>query len=321
MGKLRGIAIAAALISISSIAATNASAATEVGSTCTASTATTGASIVQTAQAGGSPLPLAVPSAGVITKWKISLVPGPYALPEQLKVYRRTASPKQFQVVGESAFATVLSGPNSFDTRVPVEAGDLIGLFGGASEIGTLFCETGAAGDNIAALGGSSPVGSTATVTAEANELAGAVSAVVEPDADKDGYGDETQDKCVLSALVQIACPPLGLEAVAQAGKSTVTVLVATSIEAPIAVSGTVKLAGGSKRARSSAQAKLKVVTKTVAPGKIGSFKLKFTEPLKSELATLPKGKSLKLKVKAEGKNAAGVATSDKLTVKLKGQA
>ena len=45
-----------------------------------------------------------------------------------------------------------------------------------------------------------------------------------------------------------------------------------------------------------------------------------FTKPLKDALVALPKSKTLKLAVTAEGKGAIG-ATSDKPTVKLKGQA
>jgi hypothetical protein len=85
-------------------------------------------------------------------------------------------------------------------------------------------------------------------------------------------------------------------------------VLVATSTEAPISVSGTVK------------RIRLTAAKKTVAPGAIASFKLQFPKALKAKLADLPKSRSLTLKVTAEGKSLAGVAASDQLTVKLKGR-
>jgi hypothetical protein len=34
------------------------------------------------------------------------------------------------------------------------------------------------------------------------------IAAVLEPDVDRDGYGDETQDACLTSAAVHTACPP-----------------------------------------------------------------------------------------------------------------
>ena len=75
-----------------------------------------------------------------------------------------------------------------------------------------------------------------------------------------------------------------------------------------------------SKKARSSAQAKLTAPPKTVAPGGIASFKLSFPKALKSKLAGLPKSKSMKLKVTAEGRDLTGKAATDTLTVRLKGQ-
>ena len=104
----------------------------------------------------------------MITSWKIRLVGVPFLIPQQLKVFRPTANPLQFQVVGESATANVSSGENTFATHVPIQAGDRIGLFAN-SQFGALFCaeepETESPGNSIGLVLGNPTVGSTATVT------------------------------------------------------------------------------------------------------------------------------------------------------------
>jgi hypothetical protein len=317
VGKPPRVTFATALIMLLLISAPGASAATEVGNDCYATTGVPGATLVQFASPG-NPLPLTVPTGGVATSWTTKAALGIGTLRERLKVLRGTANPKQFQVVGESAEQFVVDGINSFTTRIPVQAGDRFGLFGPAPS-GGLNCPAVSLEEKFGYFAGDVPMGSSQTF----KELAGrvAVSAIVEPDADGDGFGDETQDRCTRSAAVQIDCPTLRLDAVVKAvGKSSAVILVATSADASIAVSGTAKLAGGSKKARPSAQAKLSAPEQTVTPGSIASFKLKFTRGLKSELARLPKGRSLKLEVRAEGKDLAGIAATDSLAVRLKGQ-
>ncbi len=297
--------------------AASASAATEFGSTCTTNTAGPGVSIVQTVPATGSTLPLAAPTTGVIVKWKISLTPVEIALPHVLKVLRPGA-PKQFQVVADSAPGTVVSGANSFDTRLPVQAGDLLGLYGLTSPPGTLACSA-QPGAKSATITGNPPAGSTATTVEEVSEIGGGVAAVIEVDADGDGFGDETQDKCPQSAAFQAACPVAILDGFAVAGKNTVTVIVSTSIPTPVTVSGTAPLPKAPKgKAGSSAQVKLKAVTQTVTPGVIGRFKLKLPGKLKSAVAALAPGKTLTLKLTASATSVTGAVSKDELNLKLK---
>src|SRR5581483_12213205 len=44
------------------------------------------------------------------------------------------------------------------------------------------------------------------------------ISAQLEPDADHDGYGDQTQDKCYTDPSTQLACPRPTIIGVAQVG-------------------------------------------------------------------------------------------------------
>jgi hypothetical protein len=64
---------------------------------------------------------------------------------------------------------------------------------------------------------------------------------------------------------------------------------------------------------------KLKKVKKTVAPGKLVSFTLKFPGSLKAAVRSLPRGRSITVKLQAQAKNVAGQVFTDKTKVKLKG--
>jgi hypothetical protein len=143
------------------------------------------------------------------------------------------------------------------------------------------------------------------------------LSASIEADADHDGYGDETQDKCPASAKLQVECPKIGLELFAVAGKGAITVLVVTDHEAPVTVSATTK--AGKRHALKGTAVTLKGVTRRVAPGKLAKFKLKYTGRLRSALASLAPGKSLALHVKATAKSLLGHVSRRTSTLRLKG--
>ena len=140
----------------------------------------------------------AAPTDGVITSWGFEGVGSPPTL--KLKMFR--SGPGGFTVVGESSQHTPLVGPNSYPTRIPVKAGDLLGL--------TLIT-SGPCGDNsigsLSVFAGDPPIAATPTPLG-AGTATLAVSAVLEPDGDGDGFGDETQDKCPADPQSQIApCP------------------------------------------------------------------------------------------------------------------
>jgi hypothetical protein len=151
----------------------------------------------------------------------------------------------------------------------------------------------------------------------------GLLNATIEPDADHDGYGDETQDGCPASPASHTTCPPaklVSLSSLALARKGSVVVFVSTDATAPVSVSGSVKLPKGpKKRAHASALAKLPAATQTVAPGQIAQLMLKFPKALTTALARLPKRKSLKLEIDAEATNATGQASTSKSTATLRG--
>jgi hypothetical protein len=244
----------------------------------------------------------------VVTKWQVRLIEIPEIVPTKMAIFRPTADPKSFTAAGETPTVFVSSGLNTFNTRIPVQAGDRIGT-SGAIPGGALLCLTSSPSD-VVGIGFAPVVGSLFSVLGEQDEVLTGVLATVEPDADGDGFGDETQDQCPQSAAIQTLCPAVVLDAFALPGKGFATVLVASSTEAPITVNGTVSLPKG--------KAKLKKATKKVKAGQIGKFKLKFPGKLKSTLSDLPSGKSLTLKVTASATNVAGTVSKDKAKLKLK---
>src|SRR6185437_549464 len=78
---------------------------------------------------------------------------------------------------------------NTYPERIPVSAGDVIGIFFGGG--GNFLLGEGLPGDNIDYDMAELAPGSSGTFT----QLNG-YKLPVEPDADHDGYGDETQDQC-----------------------------------------------------------------------------------------------------------------------------
>ncbi|HZO05550.1 MAG TPA: hypothetical protein VFB52_04125, partial [Solirubrobacterales bacterium] len=282
--------------------------------------ATDGGDDLTVAGLSGNPagLPAAAPVGGVITRWTVNsalAIPpeAGYVYGQKLLVLRPLA-PTAFQLVGESSFGTILGAVNTFPTRIPVQAGDRLGLGG---TFATLYCETGNPADVMAydeGTGSPGPVpGGVLTLPDTAAGYQVPAAATIEPDVDGDGYGDESQDGCPQSAAYQTPCPVVVLDAYSQVGGQAVTVKVATSLASSVTVSGTVKLGKG-------ASAKLSAKAKVVNPGKLGKFTLQFPAALKEKLKEMEPGQKLSLKITAKATNLAGAASTDKLSVKLKGQ-
>ncbi len=309
----------AATLAVGALSAPVASAATEVGSACAATSGGTNITIVPISMAPGSPLPLTAPTAGVVTKWKVnSALPPPFAFSERMRVFRPTAVANEFQTVAQTDLGFVLTGANTFPTRIPVQAGDRFGAFAAEGSI-ALFCPTPNATDVIGIKAGDAPPGTTATY-APAEEIQLALSVTIEPDADNDGFGDETQDSCPQNAALQIPCPVLKLKAFGTPpGGSAVRVLVASDAQASITVSASAKVPKG-KKGKGTMTTQLTPVVQLVSPGELIVYTINFNKALKDALKALPKKKSITLEIVAEGKSLGGASSSERLAVKVKGQ-
>jgi hypothetical protein len=303
------------------VGVSSASAATEFGSGCVA----TGAApfnIISLGHGTDSPLPVAAPVSGVITQWTVKADLGEGELtPEEAailtRLYRQTldvykpAGGNSYTLVGEEVGGSLSLGEtNVYPARIPVQAGDLLGLGGGLA----FYCETTDPGDKVGFAKGTIASGSTAPFEMEETELQVPVVAKIESDIDGDGYGDETQDKCPQSAAYQTACPVVTISSKPLAGRNSVTVYVSTSLGAQVGLGGTVKLGKGKT-------AKLTAAAQTVSPGQVATFKLTLTGQVNKALKELPTKKALTLSITASATNVTGAPSSSTSKVKLKGLA
>lgn len=155
-----------------------------------------GNTAIQAADGSGQPSYSIPAGGGVITAWAARLgASSAVSATFKLKVLRPAGA--QWQVVGESP--GTITGANVFapasfsDARIPVQAGDRLGLFvplGSTAGSGS-GAATGSKIDVFA--------GDASGTFAPGSSIADArinVQATVEPDADGDGYGDTTQDQC-----------------------------------------------------------------------------------------------------------------------------
>lgn len=311
MSKWFGGALLATAVML--FGSSSAMAATEVGSNCQADSGAGGYTFVQLNKVSGDSLPITVPSAGVVTKWKVnSAVPTPVG--QKLQILRPTGNANEFKTVAESTPGTVAQGQNSFDTRLSVQAGDRLAAAGapGGSVPAPLYCSTSSPADEMGVRTPESTLGSTNTYTA-APSLIAAISGVVEPDADNDGYGDETQDQCPQSAALQTPCPAVTLSVSSVVRKGFARVLVTSNAQATVTVGGTVKLGKGK-------EARLSGGTQIVSPGTIAKFTLIFPAKLKAKLKALSRKRTLPLVLTATAPNVVGSPTTDSVKAKARGQ-
>jgi hypothetical protein len=201
---IRRIALLAGLAGIALTVPTGANAATTLGETFVPPDAFTQPSIGLQAQSPGNQY--AAPSPGVITSWSFQASFG--AVPQGLKLkVGRSAGGTDFTIVGESAPKNPTSNQlNTYtDVSIPVQTGDVIGLYPGTDVFEAHFFKTLAPG-----FGGVVHVGDLAPGATDSFEAPQTyqfdVSAKLEPDADHDGFGDETQDQCPTSGGSQAPC-------------------------------------------------------------------------------------------------------------------
>ncbi len=141
---------------------------------------------------------MAPPAGGVITSWSSSLTGT-----VEFATFRGSAT-TWTRVSG--ATGVVPGTLTSFPVRIPVLPGDRLGLILPPGSTPGCAFQTTVVGDSMI-VAADAPLGMP-TPYAIAGPYRVNVSAVVEPDADGDGYGDETQDFCLLDSTRQAPCKP-----------------------------------------------------------------------------------------------------------------
>ena len=190
VGTISVTAIAAAALMVAPSLATGA---TTIGQTFTPdATCVSNFTRVQSVAPSGQ---YAAPADGVITRWSFQAGATP---PTGLKFKVGRAAPgadfttnATFTIIGESfSVNPVASTLNSYPIQIPVQAGDRIGQFqtsgGNCRRTDPIYTHHSTSGDQ--------PPGSSLSYGPfSASQLD--ISAILEPDCDKDGFGDETQDQ------------------------------------------------------------------------------------------------------------------------------
>lgn len=288
-----------AFVGCATFGTAGAGAATEIGSGCDPDFGGAVEGMAMQQSRVTAPTALKTTSPGVVTSWKVQSAPFLEPRTMTLKVFRQVAA--EYEVVGESAPELVLGQPNNqFPTRIPVGAG--VG-FGTASSASNPGCTNGQGGDVIANFNANVPVGGKAKPSGTTTGAVVSLAVVIEPDADGDGYGDETQDQCPQSPAAQGACPaPPGGGGVGGAAfklkgkprleRNVVAVKIATSARARLTVTGSIR---GKRAARPA--------SKTVSPGETGRLYLRLSKATRQRLANLPRKRKLRMvvEVKATG--------------------
>lgn len=107
-----------------------------------------------------------------------------------MKVFRINGS--KATVIATTPSIAVMAGTNTVALRVAVAAGDVLGMY---TPDGADCGVAGGSADVFQPVGGDPAVGADITPNGSAPATI-AVSANFEPDVDKDGFGDETEDSC-----------------------------------------------------------------------------------------------------------------------------
>jgi hypothetical protein len=135
----------------------------------------------------------AAPSAGVLTSWSFQSS-NTQSTTLTLRVFHPTGTPQEFTPIadgGPQQTIAASSGVHTFPVTIPVETGDLIGIRGTDGACASSTLSTGDVYDSH--FGPAHDIG-TPAIYSEGFERIFDIAASLEPDCDKDGLGDETQD-------------------------------------------------------------------------------------------------------------------------------
>jgi hypothetical protein len=255
---------------------------------------------------------VAAPFDGVLVRWAI--VTSSSTQTWRLRTVREMVPGMFIATGGGSAEGVAPGAERSFATQLSIRGGDLIAVDGPASAAAPLAFRSGGGTNsrfNPPLLEGD-PARSP---TANGSGFLGMVSAQLEPDEDRDAFGDETQDKCLGTAGTANGCPStVTIDKLKQKGDSKL------KVSATIPGAGSLKVGSASDPALASAAAKkksLRAVTKTLTATTKQQVKLTL-RLTKSAIGKLDEAGKLKVKVKAVYTPVGGPAGSQTKKKKLK---
>lgn len=298
----------------------------EAGWHCTADGSRAGWTLLALPQAGSLYSPLVKQSHGVITSWQVRVGPGLSPLAQQLGVFRAVNGGSEYTKVAESAIETFGVGSEQLPTRIPVQAGDFVGLHG---PLETFVCDEQENATSALFEGGIA-LGETKAFKVESG-VRSPVGAIVELDADGDGYGDASQDRCPESAVFQTSCPFVALSVgEVTVKRSAILIEAGNNTEASLAARGEVrwralpKASGNGARASKGRQVKVglgTVAPKTVAAGATVVLRVPLPKPVLAQLNRLLPRQALQARIDVVGTNLVPYTGTHGLKIKLPGRA
>lgn len=268
--------------------------------------------LMMTSQAGAQ---ITSPSAGVVTSARMHYN-GAFAR-GAIRVIRDLGGGNYLNVQEQPvSFPSVLNGtqvPISFPTRLPILAGDLIAV-GWISMMAPELSVTTVPSSSGASSNGALKPHEPGTQQIYVNFVGGApaVLATVEPDVDGDGYGDETQDSCPISAARQSPCPAPIVRLLKSGTQRFAKLAIVESVNDDSRVVSQASVKVGRKTWKS------KLAEKSLTAGTAATFKFSFASSAKKAISVALKGgKKLKASVTVTASNAFGSSTATQ-SVKLK---
>lgn len=268
-----------------------ASAATTVGQTCNTNSGAPLTIFQSSVSAGAS---YTVPSSGVITKWGANRT-GSTGTSIGALIFGTNAG-GQWTITKRTPFESIPESVSTeFPARLSVAAGEVLGITIYNST--AFMCNSLGLADVIDYNGSFSDVGAVFAPT-QIPQVRLPVWATLEADADLDGYGDETQDKCPQSAEFQNPCPVLAISQQLSANAKQISILATASVNASLTATAKVKVG------RKTVTIKGKATAFTA--GKLKTIKLKLPSSVKSALKS---GKKLTASVTLTGSGLANTAT------------
>ena len=255
-----------------------------------------------------------------------------------VRIWRSTPAPGSYTLVAAGSLHTLTPGGiNTFYERLAVNAGDLLGLRVGNPPSGSILdfgggasCAfTAGAGDTIrySVLTDEAAVGSAGTLAVPMTPNRLNVTARLEPDADGDGFGDETQDSCPGSAGPASGCtaasPAPGKDTTPPRAKlmarrdsirdGRVAVWVTASEAAEVTAKGTLSIGSNARVHR------LRTATAKVVASKRERLLLRLSKKTRrAARRALKRGKRLRVVVSVTLRDAAGNSATAKRAVRLK---
>ncbi|MBS0550499.1 MAG: carboxypeptidase regulatory-like domain-containing protein [Proteobacteria bacterium] len=282
---------------------------TEFGDPCEFSYDTYGSAGFELSRAT-SPLPAAAPVSGVLARWNVNVSPLLFEarLPSVAVRVVEMVGGQTAKIVAKSARGQLQTRENSFETRLPIKAGDYLAL--GSSESSTPGCISRPHNvEPISSAYFEPPLAQPGSSQGfELGEVGVPVVGVIEPDADEDGYGDETQDGCPQSADFHTACPTVSFAPGYSVGAKTVEVKVRSDATTPVAVTGASPGPGILHAAR------------RLHRGKASPIAVPISASILRRLRHLSPRSALRLRLRAHATDVAGAPSTDHLTVRLPGR-